>query len=179
MKKVSCNALEILKSQDLTTFYLGTDSGMLISKDLGKNWEEDNGGLESISVNVFASQDERLYAGTKYNSVWSTDLFVGVDDEIGTLPIEFILHQNYPNPFNPTTTITYAIPLLGGDERGGLVTLKVYDVLGREVARLVNEDKEAGYHSIDFDGVDLPSGVYFYKITTGNYIATRKMLLLK
>jgi hypothetical protein len=88
------------------------------------------------------------------------------------------LEQNYPNPFNPTTTISYAIPLLGG-ARGGLVTLKVYDVLGSEVKTLISKELEAGYHSIDFNASDLPSGVYFYQLRAGSFIETKRMLLLK
>ena len=106
-----------------------------------------------------------------------------VDQQEGTNPVAYNLSQNYPNPFNPTTKISFTIPnsdspLLGG-ARGGLVTLKVYDILGNEVKTLVNKEKEAGYHSIEFDGRNLPSGVYFYQLTTGNFIETKKMLLLK
>jgi hypothetical protein len=95
------------------------------------------------------------------------------------------LEQNYPNPFNPTTKISFAIPLLGG-ARGGLVTLKVYDVLGSEVRTLLNEQKEAGYHSVDFDASELPSGVYFYQLRVDpetssgrGFMETKKMSLLK
>ena len=90
------------------------------------------------------------------------------------------LEQNYPNPFNPTTTIGFGIPASLNPSKGGtMVTLKVYDVLGNEISTLVNEEKEAGYHSIDFNGSDLPSGVYFYKLTAGNFINTKKMILLR
>ena len=83
------------------------------------------------------------------------------------------LEQNYPNPFNPTTTIGFGIP-----EKGN-VRLSVLNILGEEKRILLNEETEAGYHSIDFNADDLPSGVYFYRMTAGNYIASRKMLLLK
>lgn len=85
----------------------------------------------------------------------------------------FRLEQNYPNPFNPTTTISFSIP-----ERH-FVSLKIYDLLGREVATLINEEKDQGYHKIIFDGFHLKSGIYFYKIQTGDYIETKKALLLK
>ena len=92
----------------------------------------------------------------------------------------FSLSQNYPNPFNPTTSIKFAI------QKSGLVTLKVYDVFGKEVVTLVNEIKSAGDHSIDFNGVNLASGVYFYrieihsdKIEAGEFIDVKKMLLIK
>ena len=83
------------------------------------------------------------------------------------------LSQNYPNPFNPSTTIKYSIP------KNSLVTLKVYDVLGREVKTLVNEYKTAGDYNADFNASHLASGIYFYRITAGKYTAVRKMQLLK
>jgi len=85
----------------------------------------------------------------------------------------FNLEQNYPNPFNPSTTITYS---LASEEH---VSLKVYDIMGREVAELVNEDQAAGTHSFDFDASSLASGMYFYKISAGNFVSTKKMVLLK
>jgi len=88
-------------------------------------------------------------------------------------PKEFSLNQNYPNPFNPTTTIKFTI----SDLR--FTILKVYDVLGREVATLVNEEKPPGSYEVEFDGTNLPSGVYFYRIKTGSFVKTRKMILLR
>ena len=94
-------------------------------------------------------------------------------------PSEFLLNQNYPNPFNPSTTIHYKIPLLGEDERGGLVTLKIYDILGREIETLVNEQEEPGTYEVTWYASDQPSGVYFYRLTAGNYSETKKMILLR
>jgi photosystem II stability/assembly factor-like uncharacterized protein len=88
-------------------------------------------------------------------------------------PNIFALHQNFPNPFNPTTAIKYQIPELN------FVTLKVYDVLGKEVAILVNEEKPAGTYEVEFKGTSLPSGIYFYQLKTDSYIKTRKMVLIK
>jgi parallel beta-helix repeat protein len=88
-------------------------------------------------------------------------------------PKEYALYANYPNPFNPTTTINFQIP------EDGFVTLKVYDILGREVASLVNADKKAGYYSCDFDASKLSSGVYIYKITANNFVQSKKMLMIK
>jgi hypothetical protein len=89
------------------------------------------------------------------------------------VPRTFNLFQNFPNPFNPSTIISYQIPT------SVFVTLKVFDVLGREVETLVNERQSAGNHSVQFDASKLPSGVYFYKLQTGNYSATKKLLLLE
>lgn len=96
----------------------------------------------------------------------------GVEQE-PTNPTEFVLYQNYPNPFNPSTKISWRSPLSGRQ------VIKVFDVLGNEVATLVNEVKEAGYYSIDFNTSELPSGVYFYRIQSGSFIDTKKMILLR
>jgi Secretion system C-terminal sorting domain len=85
----------------------------------------------------------------------------------------FTLYQNYPNPFNPTTVISYTIP------RDGMATLKVYDVLGREVETLVNQNQKVGRYEVTFDGSRLASGVYFYRLVAGNHVITKKMLMLK
>jgi hypothetical protein len=89
------------------------------------------------------------------------------------LPTSFVLSQNYPNPFNPSTTVEYSIP------KTSLVTLKVYDILGREIATLVNENKPAGAYEVTWNAANLPSGVYLYQLKAGNYTATNKLLLLK
>jgi len=102
------------------------------------------------------------------------------------IPDKYFLEQNYPNPFNPSTTIRYAIPLLGGDERGGFITMKVYDVLGNEVANLINEEKPVGSYAVDFDASKLSSGIYFYRLQVYpaeggvvKFVETRKMILTK
>ncbi len=81
--------------------------------------------------------------------------------------------EAYPNPFNPTTTISYSIP------KRGLVQLKVYDILGKEIETLVNEEKPSGKYSVKFNGSNLPSGVYFYTIRINNFVQSRKMILLR
>lgn len=88
-------------------------------------------------------------------------------------PAEFSLEQNYPNPFNPSTVIRYQLSV------NSYVTLKVYDVLGNEVATLVDEYREAGRYEFDFNASELFSGIYFYKLQAGSFIETKKMLMLK
>jgi photosystem II stability/assembly factor-like uncharacterized protein len=95
-----------------------------------------------------------------------------VEVEVGSL-IEFSLEQNYPNPFNPTTNIEYQIP------EQSFVTLKIYDVLGNEIAALVSDEKPIGSYEVEFKATGLPSGIYFYRLITGNFIQTKKMVLLK
>jgi len=89
------------------------------------------------------------------------------------LPTHFILYQNYPNPFNPSTRIKYSI------SKGSFVTLKVYDILGKEITTLVNEEKPYGNYEVIYDGSNLTSGVYFYKMQAGSFIDTKKFILIK
>jgi hypothetical protein len=101
------------------------------------------------------------------------DVLSGVGEVTDILPGEFQLHQNYPNPFNPMTTIQYELP------RSAHVTLKVFDILGREMAMLVDADQEAGFKNVNFDAGALASGVYLYKISAGSFNAVRKMIIIK
>ncbi len=95
-------------------------------------------------------------------------------------PDRFYLSQNYPNPFNPTTKIKYQIPaVISSEARNLFVTFKVYDILGKEVATLVNEEKSAGKYEVEFNSSGLTSGIYFYSLKAGSYYETKKMILLK
>lgn len=107
------------------------------------------------------------------DSCWCEYTLVTIDNETTDPPNKYYLFQNYPNPFNPTTTIAYAIP-----ERG-IVSLKVYDVLGREIETLVNDYKRSGQYEVNFDATHQSSGVYFYTLQAGNYRDIKKMLLLR
>jgi hypothetical protein len=125
--------------------------------------------LNSITVAREFSRDIDVFNKSNF-----TDFPVSVEDEnANQLPLQFRLYQNYPNPFNPTTKIKYEI------SKTGLVTLKVYDVLGREVATLVNEEKPSGIYEVEFDGSNLSSGVYFYRMRAGDFIDTKKFVLIK
>ena len=94
-------------------------------------------------------------------------------EEISSVTYEYKLHNNYPNPFNPNTTINYSI------KKDGLVLLNVYDVLGTQVIMLVNENKPEGSHTVEFNAATLSSGIYFYKLTSGNYTSIKKLILMK
>jgi hypothetical protein len=138
----------------------------------------------SNSPKEYSFTDNKPFGGSKFQyrlKQIDIDGQFEYSDIVGVvvIPEKFALYQNYPNPFNPTTKIRYQIPLLGGDERGGLVTLKVYDVLGNEVATLVNEEKPAGTYEITWYAANLPSGVYFYTINAGSFVETKKMILLR
>jgi hypothetical protein len=116
---------------------------------------------------------------TLWSQAWNfiTGAAVSVEYE-SDMPSSFSLEQNFPNPFNPVTTIKFSIPSNVKGETAN-VKLKIYNVLGNEIATLVNDAKEAGYHSIDFNARDLPSAVYFYQLKAGSFVETKKMLLLK
>ncbi|MBI1939434.1 MAG: T9SS type A sorting domain-containing protein [Ignavibacteriales bacterium] len=98
---------------------------------------------------------------------------VDVEEEIQTLPTEFVLYQNYPNPFNPATNIEYNLP------NSANVTLKIYNSLGEEVRRLVEEYQQGGKHEVTFDARGLPNGVYFYSLCASAFSQTKKLLLMK
>lgn len=102
-----------------------------------------------------------------------TEYISGINNSLSEKVNNFYLEQNYPNPFNPTTNIEFRI------SNFGFVSLKVYDVLGKEIVTLVNEEKPAGQYDVEFDASGLPSGIYFYRLTAGSYSATKKLVLLK
>lgn len=118
-------------------------------------------GTDAANIGSYALVDQLSLGGT-------SDV-----EPISFTPSDYSLKQNYPNPFNPTTTIEFSIP------EESFVELKVYDVLGNEVATLANDNFAAGTYRADFNGNNLTSGTYFYRLITGNYVALKKMLLLK
>jgi len=103
----------------------------------------------------------------------SASLVVGIDDNITATPQEYKLNQNYPNPFNPVTNIEYSIP------KNSNVKITIYDLAGKEVSQLVNEYKQAGNYSVSFNAMNLASGIYLYKIQSGDFVDVKKMTLIK
>jgi hypothetical protein len=97
----------------------------------------------------------------------------GINEPIASIPKRYDLKQNYPNPFNPVTKINFELP------KDGFVSLKIYDILGREIVTLVNEVRTAGYYSMDFDASTLSSGVYFYRMESGTFSNIKRMVLIK
>ncbi len=127
---------------------------------------------DSLSIIVFVQStgSKTVYQSETINY---SDLGITGINETGEIPGKFVLQQNYPNPFNPSTKISWQSAI------GSKQTLKVYDVLGREVAVLINEFKPAGKHEVEFNASNLPSGVYIYRIQTNQFTASRKMILMK
>jgi photosystem II stability/assembly factor-like uncharacterized protein len=155
---------------------LSAGDGILFSSNLGDSWEFLYEGIHSnatISWNIINSVGY-LYASANGLGLYkSNQIVTSVNDQVANGNISFKLEQNYPNPFNPTTTISYQI------EGGGLVQLKVYDILGKEVATLVDEVKSPGSYLVKFEGNNLSSGVYLYSLKVNGYIENRKMILMR
>jgi hypothetical protein len=116
-------------------------------------------------------------AGQEWAHIWEAEIWgldmITSDENHNEIPIEFHLSQNYPNPFNPITTIDYSVPKVSW------INLVVYNTIGQKVAVLVNEEKQIGSYKIDFNASELTSGIYFYMIKSGDFVETRKMVLLK
>jgi hypothetical protein len=100
-------------------------------------------------------------------------MVTAVEDKGGQIPNHFALDQNYPNPFNPATTFSFSLPVKS------LVTLKVFDALGREVATLASEEMSAGSHTMRWNASSVPSGIYFYRLHAGAFTETKKAVVLK
>jgi hypothetical protein len=157
---------------------VGTDStGICLFSDNGDSLGTLNEGLSDFHVHAFAmdSKGSYAYVGTD-DGVWRrpvSQLIVSVKPLTSRLPTEFLLSNNFPNPFNPSTKIKYSVP------QPSNVVIKVFDVLGNEIETIVNEVKPAGTYGVTWYAADLPSGVYFYQLRTGEFIDTKKMILLK
>jgi len=151
-----------------TVKYLKIDSGMELyhqywTEKFGLLSEDDRTGLLSSLLGCVI--DGTVYGDTSFTTV-------SVDDEFA-ITENFWLKQNYPNPFNPTTTISFSVA------EYGFITLKVYDILGSEVAVLISEKKPAGKYEIKFNATGLASGMYIYKLTSGNYSSAKKLMLMR
>ena len=159
--------------------FVGTSpDGVFLSTNNGTSWTSVNAGLGSknLLVTSLLVNGTNLFAATLGSCVWVrplSQMITGVKEKQNNLPTNFSLQQNYPNPFNPSTVINYSIP------KTSLVTIKVYNVLGKEMATLVNEEKIAGNYSVQFSGSKLSSEIYFYRMQAGDFVQTKKLLLLK
>lgn len=158
--------------------FASTNGGAYLSTNNGSGWMEINSGFPSPTfVLAFAVSGTYVFAGTSAGGVWRrplSEIITSVEKLPGEqLPRDFVLNQNYPNPFNPSTTISFSIPA------SGHTTLTIYDVLGNEVATLVSENLAAGEYRAQWDGSHVPSGVYFYRLRSGRFVQTQKLLLVR
>ena len=159
-----------------TNLFAGTWGGVFLSTNNGASWSAVNTGLTNSLVLSLAVSGTNLFAGTSRGGVWRrplSEMITSVERTSTDLPAYFSLEQNYPNPFNPSTTISFNIP------QQSHVKLVIYDVLGRDVRTLVDEEKQPGRYSVSFDASNLPSGVYLYRLQAGNFSEVRKMVVMK
>lgn len=156
--------------------FVGTSDGVFRSTDRGGTWAAINQGLPSrITIYKLTMDDQYLYAGTVNRSVWRRPLSEVTDvREMHTgSPREFSLSQNFPNPFNPTTNIEFRI------SNYGFVTLEIFDLLGRTVATLVNQELHPGTYQAKWEAGKHPSAVYYYQMQAGSFSETRKLMLVR
>jgi photosystem II stability/assembly factor-like uncharacterized protein len=178
---IECNAglpstpiVSIAINKDNVVYAALANEGVYYYDNINNLWKSvDNGPyFKNVSLLLFDNEGF-LYGGTEDHSIIKSRESTVYVDEDRNLKFDYLLNQNYPNPFNPSTRIAYVIA------NRQFVTVKVYDLLGREVATLVNEEKSAGNYEVEFNGSMLPSGIYFYQIKAGNFVETKKMILLK
>jgi uncharacterized delta-60 repeat protein len=143
------------------------------SSDYGNKLAVDASGNVYVTGRSTGSGTNYDYATIKYSQL------VGITPTSNETPDAFRLEQNFPNPFNPVTKIKFDIQKSVVSSQYSVITLKVFDILGKEVAILINEQLQPGTYEVTFDGSDLSSGIYFYKLTAGDYINTKRMVLIK
>jgi hypothetical protein len=175
----SIRSVKILPTSNGNVYLAGTSIGLYTTSFLNgrnTNWRQESpdkiGNVVVETMDVRAA-DGKVVVGTFGKGAYSaTILTTDVNEDI-QLPNSITLKQNYPNPFNPSTSIEYSIV------SGEFVSLKVYDMIGKEITTLVNENKSAGNYKVNFDASSLASGVYIYKLTAGNFSESKKMILAK
>jgi photosystem II stability/assembly factor-like uncharacterized protein len=164
--------LAINKKEEI--FTSSSNFNIYMSKDNGETWDDITSNTKYLNVHSFTvDKHDNIYLATD-ESVWKSNpdsLTSIAEDDIK--PKEYFLSQNYPNPFNPSTTIKYSLP------QTGRVTLSIYDLLGREVIKLIDEEKPAGDYKTKWNASSYPSGVYFLKMQAGQFSETRKIVLVK
>jgi hypothetical protein len=146
-----------------------------------RTFSQNFGLTEKITIND-GYDDYWILKGAVLNGdEYGDTTLVGIEENKSDIPTKFALSQNYPNPFNPSTTIKYSIPrsIRRGEHSVSQTTLKVFDILGREVATLVNKQQKAGNYEVIFDASNLSSGVYFYRLQSGSFVETKKIVLLR
>ncbi len=168
----------VVMPHSTNVIWVGTAIGIFVSRSYGKEWNYAHNGLPAVSVWRMKIRDDELIVGTHGRGVWSlplSEVQTGTDDIARELPSGFSLEQNYPNPFNPSTTITFSVP------HESLVTLTVFDVIGRKVAVLAEQAQyAAGSHQVTWNAGGYASGVYSYRMEAdGKLIQTQQMTLIK
>jgi hypothetical protein len=157
------------------TLFVGGNNGVFITQNGGLNWA--NYGSFTLSATPVVAKQTGVFAGTTGSANggvwWATIPLTGIKQISNSVPDKFLLKQNYPNPFNPSTSIEFQIA------KTGFASLKVYDLNGKEISNLVNQNLSAGTYKIDFNSEGLSSGIYFYTLKTNNFQETKRMVLIK
>ena len=175
----SVRSVRILNVDGSKIYFAGTSTGLYSTADLNGMstvWVQqgaDNIGMIDAEAIDTRDLDGTVVVGTFGNGVYSSKVSITAVKEEKNIPLAFSLSQNYPNPFNPSTVISYDLP------KASHITLKVYDIIGREVANLYEGNQQAGTYTVNFNAFHLASGVYFYQLHAGDFVATKKLLLLK
>ena len=170
-----CVVMDPVYNQNI---YAGSDLGIYVTTNSGANWHEYRAGMPyALAFDITVVYPNRkLRVATYGNGIYERKL---LENPVSVNPVSnenvtgYSLSQNYPNPFNPSTHFEFIIPV------SGFVSLKIYDITGKEVRTLLNEIKPAGIYQLEFKGEDLPSGVYYYKIESGKFSQVKKMVLIK
>ncbi len=152
------------------------NNGIYVSFNNGNNWTAFNIGMNDTNITCLSYNNDFLFAGSSNGNIWRIavqSIPVGITIEGTGEPDQFHLSQNYPNPFNPVTQIRYQLTVESN------VTLRVYNLLGEEIATLADEKQQPGEHKLEFDGTNLPSGIYFYRLMTDSFSEVRSMVLSK
>ena len=169
--------ISVIPDFDTSSFLLNTSSLCVDAGNPGASFNDiedsNNPGFALYPSLGGLRNDIGAYGGPGASLLPYFEFITGVENEKDFIPIEISLNQNYPNPFNPTTIISYQIP------EPGFVSLKIYNVLGKEITTMVNEKKSAGEYKAEFDGSKLSSGIYFYKLFANGFSIGKKMMLLK
>lgn len=169
------DALIYYPGASTSILFCAMDIGVFVSTNYGTSWQEMAEGLpNTVAMHLDYHQGtNKLRIGTHGRGVWEMTNPIGIINYNNHLPAKYSLSQNYPNPFNPVTLIKYDIV------KSGIVKLAVYDILGRELKSIVNQQQNPGTYTVQFDASTLSSGVYFYKLTADGYSETKKMMLTK
>ncbi len=163
--------IEFLDS--LSGIIIGRNGLIIQTSDGGLTWNKRESGTNNDLYKVTLLGNNKFFITASWETILKGDIVTSVDEFENTIPNKFELSQNFPNPFNPSTKINYSVPQIS------FVTLKVYDILGKEVSTLVNEEKTIGNYEINFDANNLSSGVYFYRMQAGEFSETKKFILLR
>jgi hypothetical protein len=162
-----------------SNLFAGTEdaTGVFLSTNNGTSWIAKSQGFGNVipDISTLFAANNYIYAGVYDTVIWrrSYQDIIGINNISSSVPSAYSLSQNYPNPFNPTTTIKFDIA------KNGNATIKIFDILGKEIATIVNEKLNAGTYTVDWNASDFPSEVYFYRLQTEGYTETKRMTLIK